>query len=58
MIVLSKCAECKHLFYNKNERDITGVPKCKAFPDGIPFEVFKSHEDVPCTEEISFEPEE
>ena len=57
MIVLSKCAECKHLS-NKGKGYVSGGLKCKAFPDGIPFEVFKSHENVPCTEEISFEPEE
>ncbi len=57
MIVLSKCVECKNYIYDKTKRN-TGMPKCKAFPEGIPFEVFKSHENVPCTKEISFEPEE
>lgn len=57
MIVLSKCAECKNFIYDKDKRN-TGVPKCRAFPNGIPLEVFKSNEDVQCTEEISFEPEE
>lgn len=57
MVVLSKCAECKHFIYNKEKREV-GIPRCKAFPDGIPMEVFKSLESVPCTDTISFEPEE
>lgn len=57
MIVLSKCVECKHLLYNEVKDNLDPF-KCKAFPDGIPFDVYKSHEDVPCTKEISFEPEE
>ena len=57
MIVLSKCVECKHLLYNEVKDNLDPF-KCKAFPDGIPFDVYKSHENVPCTEEISFEPEE
>ena len=57
MIVLSKCGECKH-FLCDSEGYEPGTLKCKAFPNGIPFEVFKSNEDVQCTKEISFEPEE
>ena len=53
-VVLSKCAECKHLKIRKMGEDLT----CDAYPEGIPFEVFKSLESVKCSENISFEPSE
>jgi hypothetical protein len=52
MIVLSKCGECKRLV---NSGNIHELPKCEAFPNGIPFEVFKSLESVPCSDALSFE---
>lgn len=50
-VVLSKCAECKHLKIRKMGEDLT----CDAYPEGIPFEVFKSLESARCSDNISFE---
>jgi hypothetical protein len=52
MIVLSKCGECKRLI---NSSNIDELPKCEAFPNGVPLEVFKSLESIPCSDTISFE---
>ena len=57
MVIFSKCADCKHFIYDKNKRDVYNA-RCKAFPDGIPSKVFFDPKSVPCTDEISFEPEE
>jgi len=51
---LSKCAECNHLIVPLKDFKL----KCKAYPNGIPLEIFKSNEDVRCSEMITFEKEE
>lgn len=60
MVVLSKCSECKHA-HNKTreerERDNDWTMTCDAYPNGIPFHVYKALESEPCSEAISFEPE-
>lgn len=55
MVILSDCIDCKN-FYEKNKTELT----CKAFPDGIPKEIFwskcKSNREKPCQNGIKFEP--
>ncbi|NMC57439.1 MAG: glutamyl-tRNA amidotransferase [Eubacteriaceae bacterium] len=49
-VILSKCAECTHLYAEDKKLS------CKAFPEGIPFEVFKdADEDKECNNGIKFE---
>jgi len=53
-IILSKCAECKHLIVPLKDFKL----KCEVYPDGVPLEVFKSNENVRCSEKITFESED
>ncbi|MFP5521922.1 hypothetical protein, partial [Peptococcus simiae] len=58
----SKCAECKPWHPNdiKDGDKSEPVMTCDAFPDGegIPMEIFKATKSVPCSDHISFEPED
>ncbi len=57
-VFFSKCAECANLIEQTREEVIEHGLRCKAFPDCVPSSVFFAAEDVPCTDEYSFEQKE
>lgn len=46
LFAMYKCDLCKHL---------EGEDKCRAFPDGIPFETLPKDEETECAKGIRFE---
>ena len=57
MLKLTKCHKCKY-YVEPTEYDL--MPKCKAFPEGIPLEIFREEVDhekpYPGDNGIQYEP--
>lgn len=62
MPVKNMCHECRHFDFDAQDANGMEAPRCAAFPDGIPPEIWVQGEDhrepFPGDRDIRFEPHE